>query len=114
LSIIKAVLYGLFPKHISRRNTVSLSAGYPLGVRVFTPTRKRVPGLEFHSIRELVLRTQTARTVSLRTDVSNIVLLPVGRQVGTYPSAGNPRELCGWPPKMLEVAIRVRFHCEQG
>jgi hypothetical protein len=36
-------------QHIFRRNTVSLSA--PL--RVFTPTRKRVPGLEFHSIREL-------------------------------------------------------------
>jgi hypothetical protein len=47
------------------RNTVLLSA--PL--RVFTHYR-----LEFHSIRELVLRTQTAR----------IVLLPVGRQVGTF------------------------------
>ena len=69
------------------RNTVLLSA--PL--RVFTHYR-----LEFHSIRELVLRTQTARTVSLRTDVSNIVLQNVYSCRVGY-------------PKMLEVAIRKKF-----
>ncbi|MCX5802147.1 MAG: hypothetical protein NTU69_01210, partial [Proteobacteria bacterium] len=64
------------------RNTVLLSA--PL--RVFTPTRKRVPGLEFHSIRELVLRTQTAQIV-----LQNVYSCRVGY------------------PKMLEVAIRKKF-----
>ena len=90
----------MLPKPILRRNAVLLTVWYPLGVRVFTHLR-----LKILSIRKLVPLngTQTVRTVSLRTDVSNIVL-----RNATFSRV--PMEVRhGWPPKMLEVAIRKKL-----
>ena len=38
---------GLLPKHSFRQNTISLTAGYPLGVRFLPPPASGYPGSNF-------------------------------------------------------------------